>query len=140
VDVESFKPGTARATRSNNLLRLVYVGRLSPEKGVHILIEAFNQVLERTPQARLDLIGGASMFSYAAVKLFRRDPHWAAIFSFYGSNPLQRLFRQLYQPGKRLCRCPHVDAERAGCAGNAVSVAINLIRPSLQPLPARTSS
>lgn len=105
VDVESFKPRDEAASRAGDAVRIAYVGRLSPEKGVHILIDAFNEVITRAPQVRLELLGGASMFSYAVVKLFRRDPHWAAIFPFYGSNPLQRLLRQLHRPGKR-----YVDA------------------------------
>jgi glycosyltransferase involved in cell wall biosynthesis len=82
-------------------VRIAYVGRLSPEKGVHVLIDAFNQVIARAPQARLVLLGSASMFSYAVVKLFRSDPHWAAILPFYGSHVLQRMFRHLHRSGKR---------------------------------------
>jgi len=58
-------------------------------------------VIERVPEARLDLIGGSAMFAYAVVKLFRRDPNWAAIRRFYGNNPVQRLMRQLRAPGER---------------------------------------
>jgi glycosyltransferase involved in cell wall biosynthesis len=36
---------------------LLYVGRISPEKGVHVLLEAFEQVLNALPEASLKLVG-----------------------------------------------------------------------------------
>ena len=36
---------------------IVYVGRLHPEKGVHLLVESFRVVTEKIPTARLRLIG-----------------------------------------------------------------------------------
>lgn len=98
VDVTTFRQ---HAAPSGETLELAYIGRLSPEKGVHVLIEAFNRVIERVPHARLSLHGGSAMFAYAVVKVFKRDPNWAAIRRFYGNNPLQRLLRQLRAPGQR---------------------------------------
>ncbi|NJN67960.1 MAG: glycosyltransferase family 4 protein [Chloroflexaceae bacterium] len=37
--------------------RLLFVGRLSPEKGIHILLEAFALVAQRYPQVHLDVVG-----------------------------------------------------------------------------------
>src|SRR5262245_21820029 len=37
--------------------KILYVGRLSPEKGVHILLDAFRIVLDHHPDAHLELIG-----------------------------------------------------------------------------------
>lgn len=36
---------------------LLFVGRLSPEKGVHVLLDAFREVLAVYPQARLKVVG-----------------------------------------------------------------------------------
>ena len=35
----------------------LYVGRISPHKGIHLLIQAFNKVLEKIPDAKLWIIG-----------------------------------------------------------------------------------
>jgi len=40
--------------------RVLFVGRVSPEKGLHVLLEAFEKVLQRHPDASLDVIGPAT--------------------------------------------------------------------------------
>jgi glycosyltransferase involved in cell wall biosynthesis len=37
--------------------RLLFVGRVSPEKGVHVLLEAFRNVVERYPDTELVIVG-----------------------------------------------------------------------------------
>lgn len=37
--------------------RIVYVGRLSPEKGVHLLIEAFKRIAHKWPDVKLVIVG-----------------------------------------------------------------------------------
>lgn len=102
VDIRQFVPRDDReGTASEETLRLLYLGRLSPEKGVHVLMEAFNLAAARNSGLRLDLIGAPAMFAYAVVKLFRADPHWAAIRHFYGETPSQRFLRQFREPGRQ---------------------------------------
>lgn len=50
-----FSPGPLACSPSPN--RFVFVGRLSPEKGVHILLDSFRIVLAQHPDAHLQLIG-----------------------------------------------------------------------------------
>src|SRR5688572_2076880 len=39
--------------------RLLFIGRISPEKGVHVLIAAFNRIAARFPDVHLNLVGDA---------------------------------------------------------------------------------
>lgn len=52
-------PPAARARRDGGV-RLLHVGRISPEKGHHLLIEAFNALVERHPDLTLTLVGDES--------------------------------------------------------------------------------
>jgi spore coat protein SA len=71
TDTAVFKPyGTAAATLLPPTIQLgaerhiLYVGRLTPIKGVHVLITAFREILVRHPAARL-VIAGSSFFEGA---------------------------------------------------------------------------
>lgn len=59
-------PGTSR--------RILFVGRLAPEKGVHLLLEAFDRIADRHPTARLELVGAPDFSPKAFVDPFDRDP------------------------------------------------------------------
>jgi len=53
---ESTEIGEA-SPRSEQTSRILFVGRVVPDKGVHILIEAFNGVVEELPHAELVIVG-----------------------------------------------------------------------------------
>jgi glycosyltransferase involved in cell wall biosynthesis len=47
--------------RDDDEVRVLFVGRISPEKGVHVLFDAFQEVWRRNPRVRLTLVGGSSI-------------------------------------------------------------------------------
>jgi glycosyltransferase involved in cell wall biosynthesis len=56
VDIGLFKPDSSK--RSNDeIVDFVYVGRLSYDKGVHLLLDAFREYHTENPKSRLTLIG-----------------------------------------------------------------------------------
>jgi glycosyltransferase involved in cell wall biosynthesis len=61
VDVERFAPGSQRARSSlglpENVPVIGFVGRLTRDKGIPELIEAFESILRAVPEARLLLVG-----------------------------------------------------------------------------------
>lgn len=56
VDTHLFRP-LDRPPKDKAIIDFVYVGRLSLDKGVNILLDAFNEYHCRNPQSRLTLIG-----------------------------------------------------------------------------------
>jgi glycosyltransferase involved in cell wall biosynthesis len=47
--------------RNDGDVRILFVGRISPEKGVHVLLEAFGRVCRHHPRVHLTLVGGPSI-------------------------------------------------------------------------------
>jgi spore coat protein SA len=80
TNVDLFKPyGEEAWTRLEGAVALgrahhnvLYVGRLTPIKGVHVLIQAFRDVYACDPQARL-VIAGSSFFEGAATTSYERE-------------------------------------------------------------------
>ena len=76
--------------------RLLCVGRVSPEKGIHVLLEAFERVAARHPQARLDVVGPNSHVApLDFVVGVSEDPAVRGLAAFYGEPYLARLERSL---------------------------------------------
>ena len=71
--------------------RLLYVGRVSPEKGVHVLIDAFKKVLERFPQTQLDIVGPRSSTPREFIIDVTSDAKVAELASFYEGRYIERL-------------------------------------------------
>ncbi len=75
---------------------LLYVGRISPEKGVHVLLDAFQRVLAEAPDATLTLVGPDEVQPPDIYIRFSRDPKVTGLKRFYdGQNYGQRLQRGL---------------------------------------------
>ncbi len=55
VDTDYFVPTDDLSEVSDS--EIVFIGRVSPERGAHTLLEAFNLVLEEVPNAKLKMIG-----------------------------------------------------------------------------------
>lgn len=58
VDTQKFSESDAtNENASQTGPQLLFVGRVSPEKGIHILLKAFDKVLETEPEAHLTILG-----------------------------------------------------------------------------------
>jgi glycosyltransferase involved in cell wall biosynthesis len=55
--------------------QLLFVGRIAPEKGVYVLLDAFRIVLELHPDAHLELIGPEKVIPLEALLPVCDDPH-----------------------------------------------------------------
>jgi len=63
--------------------RLLFVGRVSPEKGVHVLLDALRIVADRFIQARLDVVGPIGECERDFVVALCDDERVAQLASFY---------------------------------------------------------
>jgi spore coat protein SA len=93
------RPAAAMTEGEPAPFSILYVGRLTQDKGVHVLIDAFALTLRQFPGARLT-IAGSSFFADAPrtayeVGLAARAATWAHAIEFTGFVPHERL-RFLY--------------------------------------------
>lgn len=129
---EVFKPYGAQAVQElkgsveldPTLQYVLYVGRLSELKGVHVLIEAFQSILARMPDARL-IITGSSFFGGAAKTAYEQTlvdlaAPVASSIVFTGFLPHEKL-KYLYSAVDVVCvpsvwqdPCPLVVLEAMG--------------------------
>jgi glycosyltransferase involved in cell wall biosynthesis len=73
--------------------RLLFLARISPEKGVHVLIQAFKILAESRPALQLDIVGYADFLSY--IYLDPGDRAIASLEPFYGNRLSEMVRRQL---------------------------------------------
>jgi glycosyltransferase involved in cell wall biosynthesis len=97
VDVGRFLPDRTRDTASETPRRLLFVGRISPDKGVHLLIEAFERVARQRPDIELTLIGKVGMLPFDLVSLLLSDDPTAleSLRPFYGRSTLSWLTKEV---------------------------------------------
>jgi glycosyltransferase involved in cell wall biosynthesis len=86
VDCAAFRPGRRAAPSAGDPLRLLYVGRVSPEKGVHELVEALRLLLASGERFELEIAGPVGLLPLSQVQLLAGDPHVAGLLRFYGSG------------------------------------------------------
>lgn len=93
VDLDTFSPAAADQARNVDELNILFVGRVSPEKGIHTLIEAFATVAAAEPRARLQIVGARSTLRPDFIVTISADPLVRALERFYGGSECED-----YQP------------------------------------------
>jgi glycosyltransferase involved in cell wall biosynthesis len=73
--------------------QLLYVGRVAPEKGVHVLLDAFQIVLAQHPDAHLKLIGPESVYPREVLFPACDDPHVLEIEPYFQPGAYAQLLR-----------------------------------------------
>jgi glycosyltransferase involved in cell wall biosynthesis len=86
VNVEDFQPDPSRNIDGDEELPILFVGRVSPEKGIHTLIEAFAQVVARVERARLIIVGGRATLREDFIVSISSDPLVRALNRFYNGS------------------------------------------------------
>ena len=107
VDVLRFRPAAGARGRAPRELRrrpvrLLYVGRIAPDKGVHLLTEAVGLLIRDGVNLELTLIGKPGLMPYDLLsRLLGGEPRaLAAVRDFYGKSLRTWLTREVLRQGR----------------------------------------
>ena len=89
-------PEVDRGSR-DGAVTVLHVGRISPEKGHHVLIEALNEVVREHPETRLVLVGEESVVPAEWAVDISSDPAVRGLKRFYGRSYLEQV-REMMSP------------------------------------------
>jgi glycosyltransferase involved in cell wall biosynthesis len=84
-----------RVHKKGDNKELLFVGRISPEKGVHVLLEAFKKVLKQYPQVQLKIVGQQGALPIDYLIALSEDPKEMDLARFYKGDYLSNLRNQL---------------------------------------------
>jgi glycosyltransferase involved in cell wall biosynthesis len=90
VDVDRFRPAAERPPRT-----VFFAGRIAPDKGVHVLCDAFRAVRRRFPDAELVLVGPEAPVPRDMQVALSDDPLVRGLDVFYGRSYLAALRERL---------------------------------------------
>lgn len=95
VDIARFHPNGAGGGNETPR-RLLFVGRIAPDKGVHLLAAAFGALAAQFPGLELDIVGKPGMMPLDVLgALLRDDGALNAVRDFYGRSTLGWLKKEV---------------------------------------------
>jgi len=132
VDTRRFRPDRDRH-QSRQPSRLLFVGRISPDKGVHVLMKAFDAVARERPDLELTLIGKPGMMPMDVLNvLLKEDAALEAVRDFYGRSTLAWLTKEVL--GQRSSYLGHVKELLSSQTAGRVHFRGTVSLPELQKL------
>jgi glycosyltransferase involved in cell wall biosynthesis len=96
VDISTFTNENHQSTpNANETKQLLFVGRVSPEKGVHVLLKAFQNVLRQYPHAQLKIVGHQGALPIEYIVALSDDPKEKNLRRFYRTDYISFLKTRL---------------------------------------------
>jgi glycosyltransferase involved in cell wall biosynthesis len=98
VDPERFKPSSPEgASSAESRVRLLFVGRVSPEKGLHYLIDALPAVKSRVENITLDIVGSKRQLPHEYLAAFSEDSLSVELSAFYRNEDRTQYYGHLLE-------------------------------------------
>ena len=94
ANLEEFHPN-GRQSGASAGGRVIFVGRVSPEKGLHVLLEAFEKVVARRRDASLEIVGPEFVAPMEFIVALSDDPMVRGLSRFYTENYAEYLRRRV---------------------------------------------
>ncbi|UBF27320.1 glycosyltransferase family 4 protein [Kovacikia minuta CCNUW1] len=81
----------SQLSQETHFREILFVGRISPEKGIHVLLDAFHQVIQSWPHTRLRIIGSEVVAAKEWVFGASNEPESLGLSEFYLGSYLEKL-------------------------------------------------
>jgi len=94
VDATRFKPRSRQ--RDEATKRIMFVSRVSPDKGVHVLARAFDKLVQTRDDVELDVVGKAGFLGLGFMRMHFNDPLVAQLMDYYGRGPIGSLRKEVF--------------------------------------------
>ena len=94
VDLDAF-PEVIPSRTANRQPQIAFLGRLSPEKGVHVLMDAYKIVRQKLPDVRIKLIGSGGSLPLEFLVQLSDDPKVQALENLYDQDYVTFLQEQI---------------------------------------------
>jgi glycosyltransferase involved in cell wall biosynthesis len=91
ADITKFSNSIPRDLNQERPTRFIFVGRISPEKGLHVLIDAFRTVYASRQKIELRVVGSVQMPPLSFIVEQSKDPIVQGLRRFYSSDYLRYL-------------------------------------------------
>ena len=88
VDLATFVNSPKNNEKRLELKQLLFVSKVSPEKGLHVLVDAFKQVVEKNPCACLEIVGTLNAWPVGLFIWLSEDSKMQKLASFHGKESL----------------------------------------------------
>jgi glycosyltransferase involved in cell wall biosynthesis len=95
VDLVTYRKDVEKDQKRSKNYQLLYVSRVTPEKGIHVLIDAFKKVVKHYPTAHLEIVGPMEVWGLDNVILLSDDVKVQNLASFYGKGTSGSFIDQL---------------------------------------------
>ena len=122
VDTERFRPNGTLSPENQAAarpVRLLFVGRVAPDKGVHLLVAAFNEVAREFPGLQLEIVGKAGMMPFDVLSvLLKGDSALESLRNFYGRSWMGWLTKEVL--GQRHSYLDHLRRQLTGDSSRRV--------------------
>jgi glycosyltransferase involved in cell wall biosynthesis len=90
VDINQFRYKDTLKKTENQTFNILYVGRISPEKGIHVLLESLSEIIRFFPKIKAKLIGFKGQLPYNFLVALDGSEKIIDLHRFYkSSSPLE---------------------------------------------------
>jgi glycosyltransferase involved in cell wall biosynthesis len=91
VDLATFINDPEKDEKRLELKQLLFVSKVSPEKGLHVLVEAFKKVVQKNPCVRLEIVGSLNAWPMRLFIWLSEDSKVQKLASFHRKGSLSYL-------------------------------------------------